>query len=530
MKTFSLSSRGPLTRNRIITLGFFAAALLLAYVVAGGILAGDATTLAMMATITVAGVAGLAILVNWRNGTYFFLCWLLFEDFARKFLGNNMAIYFAKDVLLLFVYASFFVAWRRKDRDVQVFRPSFLTVLFVFVWYGVLQVFNPASTSIFYGLLGMKLYFYYMPLLVIGYAMINSEADLRKFLYINLALMLVIAALGIFQSVLGPRFLNPAVMADDIRLLSETYRVAPISGARIYRPTSVFVSTGRFADLLIVGWFVTFGFSGFVLLRHRRGRILAFLSLALMAAACVMASSRGVVMWTSGSAIVGAVAFLWGAPWRQREVLRVVRGLQRIALGIILAVVVMMLVYPQAFLDRLAVFSETLDPRSPASELTHRAGAYPLQNFLAAFDYSRWPYGYGIGSISLGAQYVTRFFHAAPPVGSVESGFGAIVVEMGIVGLALWIIMSVSIALSAWRVVRILKGSPLFPLAFMIFWYSVILLLPMTFASMTPYQDFIMNAYLWLLLGILFRLPKLTESGQPQPSFAGQPDLSERAR
>jgi hypothetical protein len=29
---------------------------------------------------------------NWRNGVYLFLAWLLFEDFARKFLGNDMVI------------------------------------------------------------------------------------------------------------------------------------------------------------------------------------------------------------------------------------------------------------------------------------------------------------------------------------------------------------------------------------------------------------------------------------------------------
>jgi len=35
-----------------------------------------------------------------------------------------------------------------------------------------------------------------------------------------------------------------------------------------------------------------------------------------------------------------------------------------------------------------------------------------------------------------------------PPVGGVESGFGALVVEMGILGLILWIFMSVAIVFS----------------------------------------------------------------------------------
>jgi hypothetical protein len=37
----------------------------------------------------------------------------------------------------------------------------------------------------------------------------------------------------------------------------------------------------------------------------------------------------------------------------------------------------------------------------------------------------------------------------------------------------------------------------------------MVLLLPSTFAGIQPYEDFILNAYFWLLLGILFRLPSI---------------------
>jgi H+/Cl- antiporter ClcA len=101
-----------------------------------------------------------------------------------------------------------------------------------------------------------------------------------------------------------------------------------------------------------------------------------------------------------------------------------------------------------------------------------------------------------------------------PPVIGVESGFGTLVIEMGIGGLILWFVMSLAILLSAWHVVKKLKGSPWFPIAFVIFWYAGLLLLPMTFNGMQPYEDFVLNAYLWLLLGILFRLPTLAVSAQ----------------
>jgi hypothetical protein len=499
-------------RSPLAFLGFLAVFAVAAYKSASYVIAGDITGLAFVALALVGCAFIVAILNNWRNGLYFFLTWLLFEDFARKYLGNNMAIYFAKDVLVAVVYLSFFLAYRRKH--VTSFRPPFLVPVLLFFWFGVMQVFNPASTHLMYGVMGVKLFFYYIPLLFVGYALLNSEAELRRFFFVNMILAAIIVSLGIAQAIIGHTFLNPSVVAEDIRELSGLYRTAPISGLTMYRPTSVFVSTGRFGNFLLVTWLMVFGFSGYLLLRHKRGRSLAFFILALTAMGLALCSSRGVVLWSSGSAIVGSVAFIWGAPWRQREVMLVLRTVQRTALSIVLGIVVLLAAYPEALLSRVAFYTETLSPNSTASELQNRTWDYPLRNFLAAFSYERWPYGYGIGTTSLGAQYVARFFQAKPPVPWVESGFGTLVVEMGIGGLLLWFVMSFAILLSAWRVVKKLRGSPWFPLAFVIFWYAGLLLIPMTFAGIQPYEDFVLNAYLWLLLGILFRLPTLAFSAQ----------------
>jgi hypothetical protein len=137
-----------------------------------------------------------------------------------------------------------------------------------------------------------------------------------------------------------------------------------------------------------------------------------------------------------------------------------------------------------------------------------------LNNFLGAFGYERWPYGYGIGTTSLGTQYVARIFGTKAPVVGVESGFGTLIIEMGIGGLLLWFVMSFAILFSAWRVVKKLRGSPWFPLAFVIFWYAGLLLIAITFTGMQAYEDFVLNAYLWLLLGVLYRLPTLAVSAQ----------------
>lgn len=201
------------------------------------------------------------------------------------------------------------------------------------------------------------------------------------------------------------------------------------------------------------------------------------------------------------------------------------RALQRVAMGIGLGIVLLFYAYPDALLSRLAMYQETLLPDSPTSEIANRGWTYPVDNFLGAFNYERWPYGYGIGTTALGGQYVAGFFNAKPPVVGVESGFGTLVVEMGIGGLILWFVMSGAIFLSSWGVVKKLKGSPWFPVVFVIFWYVFLMLLPMTYGGIQPYEDFLLNAYLWLLLGFLFRLPTIVLSAQfavnapvPQPA------------
>jgi hypothetical protein len=525
MSIRAIAFSGGSGRKPLLVLVFLVFAGVMAYEVAGYVINDDVFGLAYTALIFVGGAFVVGMLNNWRNGLYFFLTWLLFEDFARKFLGNNMAIYFAKDFLVLIVYIAFFIAYRR--REVQTFRPPFLIPVLMLAWFGMMQIFNPGSNNIVFGLLGFKLFFYYIPLMFVGYSMLENEEQLRKFFFVNMVLALIIVSLGVAQSIIGPSFLNPAHPAEDIRELSTLYRTAPISGVTVYRPTSVFVSTGRYSDFLIVAWMLVFGFSGYLLLRRRQGRVLAFMCMALTFAGVALAASRGVFMWTAITAVVGSVAFVWGAPWRQREVIRVLRTVQRAALGMALGIAALFFTFPDALLGRLAIYSETLSPYSAANELTHRTTDYPLKNFFAAFDYPRWPYGYGIGTTSLGVQYVSRFFHEKQSIGSVESGYGALVVEMGIGGLILWIIMTFSILLAAWRVVRKLKGSPWFPLAFIIMWYAFILLFPMTFAGIQAYEDFILNAYLWLLLGILFRLPSIALSSQ---FAAGAVDLPAQRR
>src|SRR5438046_2777696 len=90
--------------------------------------------------------------------------------------------------------------------------------------------------------------------------------------------------------------------------------------------------------------------------------------------------------------------------------------------------------------------------------------------------------------------------HAPPMNVGVENGYGQLVVELGIAGLLLWILLAYAIARSAWRAAKNLKGTVWFPIGFAIFLYAFLLVFPMSFYGFIAYQDFVMNTYFWLML------------------------------
>jgi hypothetical protein len=174
-------------RNQaLIGVGIFIFGLFMAWELGGKIVDNDVSSIAFVALACIAFFVAIKILRNWRLGFYSFLIWLLFEDLVRKYLGNNMAIYFAKDVMVGLTYVALFVDIRRGRA--ATFRPPFLLFFYLFLWLGLVQVFNSNSPNILYGLMGAKIYFFYVPLMFVSYALIRNDEDLRKFLVVNAVL------------------------------------------------------------------------------------------------------------------------------------------------------------------------------------------------------------------------------------------------------------------------------------------------------------------------------------------------------
>jgi hypothetical protein len=504
MRLVSISERN---KQSLITVAVWLMGLWVAWTV-GHWVAGGETNLLIFAAVGLVLVAiALMIVRNWRAGFYFFLVWLLFEDLIRKYLGNNMAIFFAKDALAGLSYISLLLAIRRKEAI--AFRPPFLLFLTFFFWFAVLQVFNPYSPSPLFGFLGLKVDFFYIPLMFLSYALIRDERDLQRLLLVFMVLAIVISGLGVIQGIVGPQFLNPPTLQNDIRELGSLDKVTPLTGQVFFLPCAVFVSSGRFALYLILAVIVGMGTAGYFVLSSLKGRMTMYIGIGLVAVAIMLSGSRSAFLFSLASALALCAAFLWGAPWRWGRGRRLVKAIRRSLIFASLALAAFILIFPAAAGSRLGYYSQTLSPSSSAYQLGDRSWTYPMEELGKAFDGPHWIVGNGTGTDTLGLQYVSRIVKKPIPDVGVEEGFGQMIAEMGILAPILWILWTIALLIACWRVANHLKETRFFPIGIAIVWYAFLLLFGLTYLGLDAYQNYVNNAFLWLLIGILFRLPEL---------------------
>jgi len=479
----------------------------------GNAIAAEAARGVILLVAVIAAVIVAAKTVNdWRGGIYFFLTWLVCEDLVRKYMGNNMYVYFAKDVLAAIMYVSFLTD--RSRGKALGFRSPFLRAFGFFFLLCLAQIANPNSPSILYGLLGLKLYFYYVPMVFLGYALIRSQRELSRFLAFNVALAALVALVGIIQALGWKNFLNPQTLAPELETLGHLTRTSPLTGLEVPVPPSVFVSAGRFDSYLVLAFILALGAASYELVRpQRRGKFI-FPALGIVGAAGLLSGSRSALVYPVASALVlvGAMALQARHLHLQRQLLK---GIRWSFAALCLSIVAVFFVFPRAGGASWSYSYETLysEGSEYRSDLLYRAWDYPMGFLSMALDSPNWATGSGTGTGSLGVQYVSKLV-GIPYQGWIhENGFATLIEELGVLGPILWVIWSAVLVFSAWRVVARLRGAEVFPVALAILWFAWLVLFWYTWGGIQGYQNFINNAYLWLLLGVLFGLPRLTGQG-----------------
>jgi hypothetical protein len=424
-----------------------------------------------------------------------FFAWLVVEDLVRKLAGNDLRVYFVKDFVYAVVLVGLVAAGRRAWREAT---GSSRLWLYALVGWAVLVSIPIAFQDWRLPLLGLRLDFLYAPLVVAGFLLGRDRRSLERCL-VGLAILGAIAgAVGIAQAVLGPEFLSPGQPTPGLGNLV-LVRGLPESGP-VYRPTGTFVDPGRFSSMAVVA--LTLSLSALVLRARWRP---AVWGAALVAAAAVWVSGG------RGGFLVGALliaiaawsmAFAFRRPALGRAAAAAAAGV--VAVGLLAAFV------PGLFQSRFAWYRETLDPRSPQNEWAFRLESY-WGSTVSGVELGGLV-GQGTGTESLGKQYLYGG-EAQSPVGlyQVEGGYASVAVEWGVVGLFLWTAWSLAWTRRQWRAAQAARGTPLAAAGLVIFGWMLFFLFFGFFAGLQGFQNYLANAYFWLLSGMIFALPRAAE-------------------
>ncbi len=380
-------------------------------------------------------------MLYWRSMLLPFFVILYVEGFFRNLL-DTPAVLLVKDVLLAGIYAGFLL-YALKHRRWLALPVSLGLPLACFFGLAVLQMFNPALGSVAVGLVGLKTYFYYLPLCIIAPALLNTRQRLYRTLAGLLLVAIPIAAYGIVQYVQGPEAyasLGPAFRRATFVIIDEYYE-----GTVLFRPSSTFSWPSHYSTFL--GFSVMLAVGAMHLRKTPHLRRIAWLALPVLVVAVIVSGQRSLYLLLPATIVLMLMLVrATGA------LLRLGAGLAAVGLGLAFLA-------PPAILGRFATF------------FAESQGALIGSRFQAAWSnlaraVLTSPLGRGTGISALGSRYL-----ATDAFIFTESLFARIVNELGILGLVTFLWLYFALLLYSWRVLHQTRNRDLRYLAAMAFAY-----------------------------------------------------------
>ncbi len=357
---------------------------------------------------------------------------------------------------------------------------------------------------------GLRLDFMYTPLVAVGFVLASSAALLRRTLVLLSALGAVVLGLGLAQVAAGGKLLTPTAPTPGLDNLVIERAVGAV---KVLQPTGTFVDPGRFASMAIVGVVIALAAYPLAGLGLRQ-RFLGLCAIGVAVAAIWSTGGRGALLF--GVALVGIAIIATGRAGRRGGGFR--RALvASVVCGV--AVVLIAIALPSTFSSRATYYSATLDPRLQTNEWAFRWNLYQgetLQGIRRGGVIGR-----GTGSQALGLQYL--FGGADRSVAGLyktEAGWGAVGYEWGLVGVILWALWCAAWSRRVRGVLRLTRGTSYGPTAVIIVSWITLFLGIQFIGGKQAFQNYVSNAYFWLLSGIVFGLPQLLKTAAEDESDA----------
>jgi hypothetical protein len=429
----------------------------------------------------------LAILVRWRLA---FIGLLLFVPFAGVIALRFHSI---KELLLLkdflFVlpaYASFFFFHRRDLRRIAVPKPVLWTMGFLALLV-TLQVMNPEIVNLAVAMIGLKVWLFYMPLLFLTSAYVDSREDLARLLRVLVVIAIIPCAVGVLQWFGAMTYGYEATMEslydeDAARAATQNFG-KHIYGGALYRIPSTFTYNSQY-----FGYIMGMVVFSYCLARSDPSphwRRFGLIMIGVCVTASALCGARGALVFIPFLLVVTALL--------DRQLIGI--------LGMVIAVPVIILT---------ALHLGGLDPQITYGATGTLVNDYSkeivYENIINAF--LRHPLGIGTGMNTGAARHAfSSDARAYTQLSFFESYYAKAMVELGFIGLPAALAVFVAIIVKGLGVLRSIKDKGLRGAAAALVAFFIVSTIHSGKGWQVDYDP--INIYFWVFAGILFKLTVL---------------------
>ena len=419
-----------------------------------------------------------------RRLVYAIFLYVCIEGLVVNIMYPNTLAYLPKDVLLLLLYVGLAAGERARGGTVAQLTPPFIGFAAVCLLYTAISTpVSPLGVAV-----ALKQRLFYVPLVYVGYHYMRGDADIANLLRLIAWSSIPVSLFGTYLFFAGPSALT-AVGADYSH---EFFSTTGAAGIAFWRVPGTFNSPGQYgAYLYSVGTL----FVGFLLVTdlRRQDRLLLLGAMTCLLPALLTSGSRTPLLLLFVSA--GVVAVL------SRKLSRA---------GILGAVVYFIVVGSIGYFG--AGVGDRVTSIATQENLDRFTGTFFGQLFVTQLFTS--PGGLGLGTATIGAR------HFSPPgtVKLVESYFGLLATEMGLLGLGAFLILAVAVGAVLVRGRKWMRHAPGQPIWNALFVQSLLTLALMP--NSTGVDAIPINLYFWFFVGLAIKmvdLERLRPSAQRGP-------------
>jgi hypothetical protein len=401
-----------------------------------------AAKLPLSTLLSIAAIGGLVLLAwsysNWRAAVKLAVVIALFEGAIRKWVwaGGGDLVYFFKDGVLLGAYLRFFLA---PDPDIRAFRldvpATLIVVLCAIVGSGAL---NPNIGHPILAIMGVKIYFYYIPLAFMVPYLFRTQGEMIQQLTWFAWICIPICGLGFLQwGSDGFSVINTYANREGVADTGAT--TLGIEGA-VQRVRI----TGTFSYITGHTTFVSF-FMALVLallsLKETRHKWVLFgLCLPMLAGNALMSGSRAAVI-TQGFVVAGFLFAAMGGKLGTSKNFLAILGV-----GLLICFAGGIYVFADAWSQWSTRFKYAGDS---VQERVFGQAADALTQAMNEAGVT----GYGIGSTHAVTDAMRRIFQIPAPKKKApffDNELGQVLAELGFVGFMAWYVLRTAVLVALW--------------------------------------------------------------------------------